>query len=98
MKIVESIEKRNLVRADSREAKNGFRKWHKTDEEWDYFVPMCDNSMNLSIRRTKRKGRNIFIEPEYILIFNVRDNSAGLVKSNAMVEPIDFTVIEKERT
>ncbi len=92
MKVIEPIEKSNLVRADSEEAKNGFRKWHEIDEEWDYFVPMSDNSTNLYIRRTIQEGRSIFIAPDHVLVFNVQNDSAGLVKADAMVEPVTFEV------
>ncbi len=92
MNVIEPVATRNLVRADSPEAMNGFRKWHETDQEWDHFVPMCANSINLCIRRTVQEGRSIFIEPSHILVFNLQFNSAAIVEADAMVEPVNFTV------
>ena len=92
MKVIEPNETSKEVRADSPEAKNGFRTYDDLEEEYDYFVPMNSNSMNLSIRRTVRGERSIFIEPEHILVFNIQFNCAGIIKADKMVEPVDFTV------
>ena len=92
MNMIELKRTENLVRADSREAENGFRQWHEMDQEWDHFVPMCANSTNLYIRRTIQEGRSIFIEPSHILVFNLQFNSAAIVEADAMVEPVNFTV------
>ncbi len=92
MKITRFVEKSNVVRADSPEAMSGFRKWCEISNEWDHFVPMDDNSPNLYIRRTIQEGRSIFIEPNYVLVFNLQFNCAALVKADEMVEPVDLTV------
>ena len=92
MNVIEPVVTRNLVRADSPEAMNGFRKWHEIDKEWDHFVPMCANSTHLYIRRTIQEGRSIFIEPSHLLVFNLQFNSAALIEADKMVEPVDFTV------
>ncbi len=97
MKVIELERVENSVRADSPEAMNGFRKWHETDKEWDYFVPMDDNFVNLYIRRTIQEGRSIFITPNYVLVFNIQCNTAAIIKANAMVEPVEFEVIVKEK-
>ncbi len=81
---------RNLVRADSKEARNGFR--FAPYGSYVYLVPMKGNETTLYIRRSIQEGRSIFIEPEYVLVFNVRNNKAGIVLANRMVEPVEFTV------
>ena len=91
MNVIEPMKTNNLVRADSREAENGFRYLDTRDNTYDYFVPMNSNSSNLYIRRAPREDRSIFIAPEYVLVFNVRFNIAGIVKADKMVEPVDFT-------
>lgn len=80
----------NSVRADSSEAKNGFG--YEALGEYEYFVPVSDNSCILYIRRSLKKGQSIFIEPEYVLVFNVKNNTMGIVKANQMVEPVNFSV------
>ena len=97
MNVIEPVVTRNLVRADSPEAMNGFRQWHETDQEWDHFVPMCANSTNLYIRRAAQEGRSIFIEPSHILVFNLQFSSAAIVEADAMVEPVELEVIVKEK-
>ncbi len=97
MNVIEPVVKIDLVRADSYAASGGFRYADEDDDYYNYFVPMSPNSTHLYIRRSVQQGRSIFIEPEYILVFNVEHNSAGIVKANRMVEPIDFTVQAEER-
>ncbi len=92
MNVIESMETKNLVRADSEEAENGFRYLVEEDITYNYYIPMDDNSYYLYIRRAIRKGRNLFINPDYVLVFNLRSNTAGVVKADKMVEPVDFTV------
>ncbi len=92
MKVIEPERTTNLVRADSLKARNGFRYFDKNEETYMYFVPMKDNSHHLYIRRTVREGQSIFITPVYILVFSVRYNTAGIVKADRMVEPINFVV------
>ncbi len=88
MNLVTTEKPRNLVRADSEEAKEGFRAFGD-DESYTYFVPMDDNSSHLYIRK---KSGSIFITPDNILVFNLRYNIAGLVKADEMVEPVNLTV------
>ncbi len=95
MKVIKSTKQVNLVRADSKEAKNGFRYLDKTDGTYGYFVPMKDNSSYLYIRRTIKEGRSIFITPSHILIFNVQYNIAGVIRADKMVEPVELEVIVK---
>ena len=97
MNIVEPVKKIDLVRADSYEASKGFRYQDEGDDYYDYFVPMSPNSGHLYIRRSIREGQSIFIDPQYILVFNIKHNSAGIVKANRMVEPVGFTVQAEER-
>ena len=92
MNVIESMETKNLVRADSEEAENGFRYLDEEDNTYNYFVPMDDNSYHLHIRMTIKKGKSIFINPTYVLVFNLQSNTAGVVKADKMVEPVDFTV------
>ncbi len=97
MNVTEPVVKIDLVRADSSKATRGFRYIDERDDYYGYFVPMSPNSSYLYIRRSVQKGQSIFIEPEYILVFNIKHNSAGIVKADRMVEPIDFTVQAEER-
>ena len=92
MKVNDPLFISNPVRADSDEAKNGFRYIDEDDNTYNYFVPMDSNSVHLYIRRSMGKDRSIFIAPSHILVFNVQSNSAGIVKADRMVEPVDFTV------
>ncbi len=92
MNVIEPVVTRNLVRADSKEAKNGFRYLDEDDITYSYFVPMNDNRFNLYIRRTIQDGQSIFITPQYVLVFNVQSNAAGIIEADKMVEPVDFTV------
>ncbi|KKL76894.1 hypothetical protein LCGC14_2040330 [marine sediment metagenome] len=90
MNVIEPMQTNNLVRADSREAEDGFR--YLDDNIYSYFVPMNDNRSTLYIRQAIRENQSIFITPEYVLVFNVRFNVAGIVEADKMVEPVDFTV------
>ncbi len=90
MNVIEPAVTRNSVRADSREAKNGFRYFVLGVIE--YFVPTKDNPHNLYIRRSIREGQSIFITPEYVLVFNVKNNTMGIVRADQMVEPVEFEV------
>ena len=92
MYVIEPERVENLVRADSVKARNGFRYADDVDKIYAYFVPMGGNSRHLYIRRVIRKGQNILINPEGVLVFNVQSNSAGIVKGDQMVEPVKFTV------
>lgn len=92
MKITEPVEVSKLVRADSEEARDGFREYDEIGEGWDYFVPMDDNSSHLYIRRNIQDGRSIFIEPDRILVFNIKYNIAGIIKADTTVEPVELTV------
>ncbi len=85
-----------LVRADSEEAKEGFRSLAE-DEAYAYLVPMDDNSAHLYIRRRIGEGGSIFITPDNILVFNLKYNIAGLVKADEMVEPVNLTVSVGEK-
>ncbi len=91
MNLVMTDKPRNLVRADSGEARKGFRSFDD-EESYDYFVPMDDNSAHLYIRKRIKEGESIFITPDNILVFNLRYNIAGLVKADEMVEPVNLTV------
>ncbi len=105
MNLVTTEKPRNLVRADSEEAKEGFRSFDDDDRaagqlrsgSYVYFVPMDGNSAHLLIKRkgwiiqTSRK-ETMPIKPEYVLVFNLRYNIAGLVKADEMVEPVNLTV------
>ncbi len=97
MIVIESMETKNLVRADSEEAENGFRYLDEEDNTYNYYMPMDDNSCHLYIRMTIKEGRSIFINPNYVLVFNLQFNIAGVVKADKMVEPIDFTVNVEEK-
>ncbi len=97
MNVIERMKTNNLVRADSPEAMNGFRKWREIEEEWDYFIPMDANFTNLYIRRTIQEGRSNLIEPSHVLVFNLEYNSAAIVKADKMVEPVELEVIVKEK-
>ena len=96
MNLITPSKPKNLVRADSEEAKEGFRSFDD-DESYDYFVPMDDNSSHLSIKRkggvtqTYRK-RTVSITPNNVLVFNLRYNIAGIIKADEMVEPVNLTV------
>ena len=92
MNVIEPMKTNNLVRADSREAKKGFRYLDENNNTYGYFVPMEDNRFNLYIRRTVQEGQRIFITPQYVLVFNVQSNAAGIVEADKMVEPVKFTV------
>ncbi len=96
MDIVEPERTENLVRADSLKARKGFRYLDEDDKTYDYFVPMSDNQHNLYIRRAKWGGQSTLINPDYILIFNVQHNAAGIVKVDQMVEPVEFVVNVEE--
>ena len=80
----------NFVRADSPEAANGFG--YEFHGRYEYAVPVKDNPQILYIRRAVKEGQSSFIEPEYILVFNVKNNCMGIIKANQMVEPVNFTV------
>lgn len=95
MKVIEPTKQVDLVRADSKEAKNGFRYLDYDDITYSYFVPMDDNSACLYIRQQIQEGQSIFISPEYVLVFNVQHNTAGIVKADEMVEPVELEVIVK---
>ncbi len=97
MNVIEPVVKIDLVRADSYAASRGFRYIDEQNDYYGYFVPMSPNSAYLYIRQSVREGQSIFIEPEYILVFNITHNSAGLVKADRMVEPVDFTVQAEEK-
>ena len=97
MNVIEPMKTNNLVRADSREAKKGFRYLDENDNTYGYFVPMEDNRSYLYIRRAIQEGQSIFIPPQYVLIFNVQSNAAGIVKADKMVEPVELEVIVKEK-
>ena len=90
MNVIKPAITRESVRADSRKAKNGFRYFVLGAIE--YFVPTEDNPHNLYIRRSMGEGQSIFITPEYVLVFNVKNNRMGIVKADQMVEPVNFTV------
>ena len=90
MNVIEPVVTRNLVRADSRKARNGFRYFILGAIE--YFVPTEDNPHVLYIRRAIGEGQSIFITPKYVLVFNVKNNMMGIVKADQMVEPVNFTV------
>ncbi|KKN03336.1 hypothetical protein LCGC14_1108780 [marine sediment metagenome] len=92
MNVIEFMRTENLVRADSEETENGFRYFDEEDNTYSYFVPMDDNSHNLYIRMAIKEGRSIFITPNYVLVFNLKNNTAGIVKADKMVEPVNFTV------
>ncbi len=92
MNVIEPTVTKDSVRADSREAKKGFRYLDENDNTYGYFVPMEDNRFTLYIRRIVQEGQSIFITPQYVLVFNVQSNAAGIVKADRMVEPVDFTV------
>ncbi len=92
MNLITASKPKNLVRADSEEAKEGFRT-PEEDESYVYFVLMDDNSSHLWIRRRGRGTKmSAYIEPDYVLVFNLRSNTAGLVKADEMVEPVNLTV------
>lgn len=93
MNVIEPERTENLVRADSYAASNGFRYMDVDDGIYSYFVPMSDNSTHLYIRQNIQDGESIFIAPKYVLVFNVKSNSAGIVKADEMVEPIAFNVV-----
>ncbi|KKL21721.1 hypothetical protein LCGC14_2442630 [marine sediment metagenome] len=99
MNVIEPVVTRNLVRADSWKAENGFRYLDEDDNTYSYSVPMNSNSTHLYIRRAIRENQSVFITPEYVLVFNVQSNVAGIVKADKMVEPVEFkvTVITKEK-
>ncbi len=82
----------NLVRADSKEAENGFRYKDDPEEKYGYYVPVSDNSMNLYIRRAITDRESIFIRPKDVLVFNVNFNSTGIVEADQMVEPVNMMV------
>ncbi len=91
MNLITASKPRNLVRADSEEAREGFRTLEE-DESSGYFVSMNDNSSYLCISKRIKEGESIFIAPDYILVFNLQYNVAGLVKADEMVEPVNLTV------
>ena len=95
MNVIEPVVTRNLVRADSREAEDGFR--YLDDNIYSYFVPMDDNRHHLYIRQAIKDGQSIFITPQHVLVFNVRSNVAGIVEADKMVEPVEFEVNAVER-
>ncbi len=88
MRVIESNEKSRLVRADSKEAKNGFRQ--KDDEgEYDYYLPLTENiNFDFNFTNSFREGT----EPNYVPILNIKTDRIGIVGIDAMVEPVDFTV------
>ena len=88
MNVIELMKTNNLVRADSREAKKGFRYLDEYNNTYGYFVPMKDNQFNLYIKRITQEGQSIFITPQYVLVFNVQFNAAGIIKADRMVEPV----------
>ena len=92
MRVIEPDDQSKSVRADSVEAKSGFKSYDEYAEEWDYFVPMKDNPNTLYIRRKLQDNQSIFITPNYVLVFNVMYNCAGIVKADKMVEPVNLTV------
>ena len=92
MNLVTTSKPKNLVRADSEEAREGFRTLEE-DESYDYFVPMDDNRIHLQVRRKVTPPQKlVYVEPDYTLVFNLRYNIAGLVKADEMVEPVNLTV------
>lgn len=97
MNIDDQTQPDNLVRADSPEARKGFRLLDReicrTSMKYSYFVPMDDNSTHLYIRRTIKKERSTPIEPEHILVFHIGNNTAGIVEAGKMVEPVDMKVL-----
>ena len=86
----------NFVRADSPEAADGFG--FEQNGIYEYLVPMQDNEANLYIRRQIQEGQSIFIESEYVLVFNVKNNRAGIIRADRMVEPVDFVVTTKGKS
>ena len=97
MNVIEPMKTNNLVRADSREAKKGFRYLDENNNTYEYFVPMEDNRSTLYIRRVIQEGQSIFITPQYVLVFNVRFNAAGIIRADRMVELVELEVIVKEK-
>ena len=79
MNVIGPVKTETLVRADSYKARNGFRYLDEDTGTYDYFVPMEDNRNHLSIRQIVQGDQSIFISPNYVLIFNVHYNCAGLV-------------------
>lgn len=90
MRVNKPTEVSNLVRADSKKASNGFRYVFLGGDE--YAVPVKDNPSVLYIRRAIKEEQSIFIEPDYVLVFNIKNNCMGIIKAGQMVEPVDLTV------
>ena len=92
MNLVTTDKPRNLVRADSEEAREGFRTFNE-DEFSGHFVPMDGNSSHLSIKRkVLSASKPVIIGPGYVLVFNLDYNIAGIIKADEMVEPVNLTV------
>ncbi len=94
MEIIDVNEPVREVRADSVEAKDGFR--YKDSGSYVYCVPMSDNSGSLDIRRA-RDGNRFTLGSEFVLIFNPRNNIAGFVKADKMVVPMEFILNAAEK-
>ena len=94
MKVVEPEDTQVLVPVRMLKEKQGFRALlPNTEDGYGYYVK-CEPNANFLHIALKDRGVvfNSCMADGYVLIFNVRENRLGTVKSDAMVEPIDMTV------
>jgi hypothetical protein len=97
MNIVEPTDEQVLIPVRMLKESQGFRaELHGLEQGYGYYVK-CDP--NPGFLRVAYKGV-MFTSSEAMgntLVFNVRENRLGVIKSDTMVEPINFTVTS-ERT
>ncbi len=88
MKVIESTEKSNLVRAGSIPQAKAFK-----DSKNGYFIvlDMQENYFDCSIRPT------IEIDYEALWVFNVRTCTLGIFDEDEIVKPVELEVVVKEK-
>ncbi len=88
--IVEDLTEEDMgVRADSPEAKKGFKLYDEREKEYDYFLPLLPN-VNLDVSLASYRVSKI---SDYVLVVNLKCNTIGIIHASRMVEPVNMKVL-----